>query len=67
MAALQRLAHGLDVADALEGEVGAAAGQVDQVRDEIALDLGGEEDVRAAVERMVAKALWNSFNLSIFT
>jgi hypothetical protein len=39
VAALQRLAHHLDVADALEAVVGAAVGQVDQMGDEIALDL----------------------------
>ena len=32
MAALERLAHQLDVADALEAVVGAAAGELDQVR-----------------------------------
>ena len=37
VAALERLAHQLDVADALEAVVGAAAGELDQVRHQIAL------------------------------
>ena len=45
MAALQRLAHELHVADALEGVVGAAVGQIDQMGDEIALNLGGIDEV----------------------
>src|SRR3954462_8711910 len=36
VAALERLPHQRDVADALEAVVGAAAGQLDQVRDQIA-------------------------------
>ncbi len=39
MAALQRLAHHLDVADALEAVVGAAAGELDQMGHQIAPDL----------------------------
>ena len=39
VAALERLAHELDVADALEAVVGAAAGELDEVRDQIAADL----------------------------
>ena len=39
VAALERLAHHLDVADALEAVVGAALGQVDQIGHEVALDL----------------------------
>ena len=39
VAALERLAHQLDVADALEAVVGAALGQLDEVRHQIALDL----------------------------
>ena len=36
VAAFQRLAHHLDVADALEAVVGAAVGQVDQMGDQVA-------------------------------
>src|SRR5579871_5726786 len=36
MAALERLAHQLDITDTLEAVVGAAAGQLDQVRNEVA-------------------------------
>ena len=36
VAALERLAHHVDVADALEAVVGAAFGQVDQVGDQVA-------------------------------
>ena len=39
MGALQRLAHHVHVADALEGVVGPAAGQVDQVGNQVPLDL----------------------------
>ena len=39
VAALERLAHHLDVADALEGVVGAAPGQVDEIGHQVALDL----------------------------
>ena len=39
VAALQGLAHGGDVADAFEGMIGAAFGQVDQVRHQVAFDL----------------------------
>ena len=39
VAALERLAHHVDVADALEAVVGAAAGQLDEVRDQVAADV----------------------------
>src|SRR5690606_11841261 len=39
VAALQRLTHDLDIADALEGVVGAAVRQVDQIGNQVALDL----------------------------
>ena len=45
MAALERLAHQLDVADALEAVVGAAAGELDEVGDEIAADLVRVDEV----------------------
>src|SRR5690606_13746224 len=46
VAALERLAHHLDVADALEREVGAAAGEVDDVGHELAGgDLAGVDEV----------------------
>src|SRR6185436_19832384 len=43
--ALERLAHQPDVADALEAVVGAAAGELDEVRDQIALDRLGVDEV----------------------
>ena len=58
VAALERLAHQLDVADALEAVVRAAAGQLDEVRDEIALDLLGVHEVgqpEAARERLARR------------
>ena len=39
MAAFERLAHRLDIADALEAVIGAALGQIDEIGHEIALDL----------------------------
>src|SRR5450631_1879383 len=48
MRALQRLAHEIDVADALETVVGAAVGECDQVRDEIAADLFGVHEMSQA-------------------
>src|SRR5690606_31414614 len=39
VAALERLAHDLDVADAFEAVIGTAAGELDEVRDEIARHL----------------------------
>src|SRR5579862_2081965 len=54
MAALQRHAHEMDIADAFEGVVGAAdligaaLGHVDQVRDEVAVDLLRIDEVRHA-------------------
>src|SRR5205823_6099826 len=42
VAALKRLAHGVDIADCFEGEVGAAACQVDdRLHDLVAADLVG--------------------------
>ena len=41
MAALQRLAHDVDVADALETVVRAAVGESDEVRDQIAAPPSG--------------------------
>ena len=39
VAAFERLAHRLDIADALEAVIGAALGQVHEIGDEITLDL----------------------------
>ena len=43
--AFQRLAHQRDVADALEGMVGATLGEVDKVGDDVAVDLLGVDEV----------------------
>src|SRR6185312_4057423 len=48
MAALQRLAHHLDIADAFEGIVGAAAGELDEMSDEVAFDLLRIDEMRHA-------------------
>ncbi len=49
MAAFQRLAHDVDVADALEREVRAAAGQVDdRLHDLVAADLVRIDEMRHA-------------------
>src|SRR4029079_18310734 len=51
VAALQRLPHQIDVADTLEAVVGPAAGQLDEVRDQIqivARDLLGVHEVGEA-------------------
>ena len=48
VAALERLAHQLDVADALEAVVGAAVGELDEVRHEVALDFLRVDEVRHA-------------------
>ena len=49
MAAFQRLAHRLHVADALEREVGAAAGEVDdRLHDLVAADLVRVDEMRHA-------------------
>ena len=48
MAALQGLAHHLDVTDALKTVVGAAAGEFDQMRYQVALHLGRVNKVRHA-------------------
>ena len=48
VAALERLAHHVDVADALEAVVGAAAGELDEVRHEIAPHLLRIHEVRHA-------------------
>ena len=45
MAGLQRRAHDIGVAGAVEGVVGAAVGQGHQMRDQIALDLGRVDEV----------------------
>src|SRR5215831_19057488 len=45
VAAFERLAHGPDIADALEAVIGAALGQVDEIGDEIALDFGRVDKV----------------------
>src|SRR5579885_3895779 len=45
LTAFQRLTHQLDVAHAFEGKVRAAAGQVDQVGHQLALDLFGIDEV----------------------
>src|SRR5689334_864455 len=46
VAALQRLAHHVDVADTLEGVVGTATGELHQMWDEIALDVLRIDEVR---------------------
>src|SRR6185437_14517194 len=48
VAALERLAHHLHVADALEAVIGIAAGQLDQMRHQVPLDLGRVDEVRHA-------------------
>src|SRR5207249_881009 len=48
MTALQRLAHHIDVADALECVVGAAAGEFHDIRNEIALHFLRIDEVRHA-------------------
>src|SRR6185312_782634 len=48
VAAFERLAHDVDVADAFERIVGAAAGQLDQIRDEVLADLLRVHEVRHA-------------------
>ena len=45
MATFECLAHGADIADALEAVIGAAFGQVDEIGDEIALDFGRVDKV----------------------
>src|SRR3546814_15212561 len=57
VAALERLSHRLDVADALEGIVGAAAGQLDQVADHVLVaQVAGIDDVGHA-ERLGKRPL----------
>src|SRR6185503_1031126 len=49
VAAFQRLPHGRDIADAFEGKVGAAAGQVDRrLHDFVAADLVRIDEMRHA-------------------
>src|SRR3569623_626324 len=48
VAALQGLTHQRDIADALEAVVGAALGQLDQVRDQITFDFLWIDEVRHA-------------------
>src|SRR6185295_7346517 len=48
MAALERLAHEIDVADALETVVGAAVGHRDQVLYEVAADFFRVDEIRHA-------------------
>src|SRR5579883_2343360 len=48
LAAFQRLAHQLDVADAFEGVIRAAAGQIDDEWNEVALHFGGIDEMRHA-------------------
>src|SRR3979490_910021 len=48
MAAFQRLAHRVDIADAFEAVIGAAAGQIDQIRHEVALHLARVDEMRHA-------------------
>src|ERR1700739_4803469 len=38
VAAFERLAHDIDIADALETVIGATFGQIDEIEDEVALD-----------------------------
>src|SRR5439155_15219673 len=45
VATFERLPHRPDIADALEAVIGAALGQVDQIRDEIALDFGRVDEM----------------------
>ncbi len=48
MAAFERLAHQLRVADALEGVVGAAVGQLDEMRDQVLATVLRVDEVRHA-------------------
>src|SRR6266481_1201668 len=48
MTGFQRLAHHIGVAGAVEGEIGAAIGQRDQMLDDIAADLGRVDEMRHA-------------------
>src|ERR1700678_4282522 len=48
MTGFQRLSHHGGIAGAVEGEVGAAVGQSDQMLDDIAIDLFGIDEVRHA-------------------
>src|SRR6202167_3513902 len=45
MTGFQRLAHHIGVAGAVEGEIGAAVGQRDQMLDDIAIDLPGIDEM----------------------
>ena len=59
VAAFERLAHGRDIADALEAMVGAAAGEVHQVGHEVAFDLLGVDEVGHAEALAERLALWD--------
>src|SRR5438045_3719153 len=48
MTGLQRLAHHGGVAGTVEGVIGAAVGQSDQMRDDVAFDLLGVDEMRHA-------------------
>src|SRR6185295_8144418 len=48
VAAFERLAHGLHIADAFEAVISAPLGQVDEVGDEIALDFLRIDEMRHA-------------------
>src|SRR5208282_3398390 len=58
MAALQRLAHDLSVADAFEAVVGTPSGELDQVRHEFALQLARIDEVRDAELAGQGLACW---------
>src|SRR5690606_20102628 len=58
MAAFERLAHDVDIADALEAVVGASLGQLDQVRDQVALHVIRIDEVRHAEFLGERLALW---------
>src|SRR5262245_35695053 len=46
MAAFERLAHDVDVADAFEAVIGAAAGQLDEVGDQVSLHVLRVDEMR---------------------
>src|SRR5690349_4213390 len=48
MAALERLAHHVDVADALERVIGAATGELDEIRHDVLADILRIDEVRQA-------------------
>src|SRR5256885_9847447 len=55
VAALERLAHEIDVTDALEAVIGTAVGEAHQVLYQICTDFLGVHEVRRSEERRVGK------------